>query len=308
MSRPTSSLTSTTTATTRPSAREKRSHAFRNRTAIIAPYQPPTRTLRPSTPRSEPARSGSDPDFFKHEETLSLCRFRIKCDITEPFNDAPPGVPIALVEHNANVIHALVLGPACTPYQCGFFHFVIHFPAEYPIKPPCVRLMNTDGGRVRFSSNQHPCGKVCLSILGTCAGPAWSPALGHQGDSEHYKSMEQHETIRMAACDTVETSLKGSSPCPALLREEMLKSFQGYYDKYEEARSLGARLVGTNIVVLMEASWNSARELQAIFRVYWFGQKKPVLVCAASFLYIAEPKQEQSDSAGQRAAIRCTGS
>ncbi|KAH6945085.1 hypothetical protein HPB50_007145 [Hyalomma asiaticum] len=98
--------------------------------------------------------AASDYEFYVYDDSDDEAR-----DITELFNDAPPGVPIALVEHKANVIHALVQGPVCTPYQCGFFHFVIHFPAEYPIKPPCVRLMNTDGGRVRFNLNLQECGK-----------------------------------------------------------------------------------------------------------------------------------------------------
>ncbi|KAH6920955.1 hypothetical protein HPB50_028058 [Hyalomma asiaticum] len=177
--------------------------------------------------------AASDYEFYVYDDSDDEAR-----DITEPFNDAPPGVPIALVEHNANVIYALVLGPACTPCQCGFFHFIIHFPAEYPIKPPCVRLMNTDGGRERFSLNLHECAKPYFNELGCTI-------KGHHGDSEHYKSIEQHETIRMAACDTFEASFKGSFFCPWLLREVMLKSFQGCYDKYEEVVQSNVDCTGT---------------------------------------------------------------
>lgn len=56
------------------------------------------------------------------------------------------------------------------------FHFDIRVPAEYPFKPPQVTLRTTDGGRVRFNPNLYATGRVCLSILGTWEGPAWSSA------------------------------------------------------------------------------------------------------------------------------------
>lgn len=56
------------------------------------------------------------------------------------------------------------------------FHFDIRVPPEYPFKPPQVNLRTTDGGRVRFNPNLYATGRVCLSILGTWEGPAWSSA------------------------------------------------------------------------------------------------------------------------------------
>lgn len=37
--------------------------------------------------------------------------------------------------------------------------------------------MTTGGGSVRFNPNLYSSGKVCLSILGTWAGPPWTPAM-----------------------------------------------------------------------------------------------------------------------------------
>lgn len=63
-------------------------------------------------------------------------------------------------------VHALVTGPFDTPYEGGFFHFMIRFPPDYPHKPPRVKLLTTGHNSVRFNPNFYHSGKVCLSILG----------------------------------------------------------------------------------------------------------------------------------------------
>ena len=71
---------------------------------------------------------------------------------------------------------ALIIGPADTPYANGCFLFDIFLPAEYPNTPPKVQFLTTGGGRVRFNPNLYDNGKVCLSLLGTWAGPSWDAA------------------------------------------------------------------------------------------------------------------------------------
>ena len=79
-------------------------------------------------------------------------------------------------EENISRIHALIRGPVNTPYQNGFFYFILDFPRDYPVKPPTVRHMTTDNRKVSFNPNLYADGKVCLSILGTWDGPGWSAA------------------------------------------------------------------------------------------------------------------------------------
>ncbi|XP_037282357.2 ubiquitin-conjugating enzyme E2 Z [Rhipicephalus microplus] len=214
------------------------------------------------------------PNVSEYEETTPMCRMRVKRDITDLLTDPPPGVHVVPAEHNITVMNALVLGPDDTPYEGGFFHFVIQCPPDYPTNPPRVRFMTTDYGGVRFNPNLYECGKVCLSILGTWTGPAWSPAQSiasvlisiqsllsenpyhnepdHEtewrpGDSKRYNLIVQHETIRVAVCDAIEACLNGCSICPPPLRDVMLKTFPDYYDKYEAVIVSNEHLTGRSM-------------------------------------------------------------
>ncbi|KAL1417510.1 hypothetical protein MTO96_000607 [Rhipicephalus appendiculatus] len=68
----------------------------------------------------------------------------------------------------------------------------------------------------------------------------WAP-----GDAERYSECIRHETIRVAVCDQVEAALKESPDCPAIFREQILKSFSESYDKYEEIVKGKLHLTGT---------------------------------------------------------------
>ena len=61
-----------------------------------------------------------------------------------------------------------IIGPSDSPYSGGIFWLDIHFPSQYPFKPPKVRF-NTKIYHPNINSN----GSICLDILGN----GWSPAL-----------------------------------------------------------------------------------------------------------------------------------
>lgn len=86
------------------------------------------------------------------------------------------GIFIRADEFRPDVMCALILGPAGTPYANGSFVFDIYLRSAYPQIPPKVMLKTTGYGTMRFNPNLYACGKVCLSLLGTWTGPGWNPA------------------------------------------------------------------------------------------------------------------------------------
>lgn len=102
---------------------------------------------------------------------------RIRKDLAEIVNEAPSGMFVVPDEADMTKIHAVITGPKDTPYEGGFFYFLLECPPNYPASPPKASIITTGGGQVRFNPNLYRNGKVCLSILGTWSGPGWSPAL-----------------------------------------------------------------------------------------------------------------------------------
>lgn len=68
----------------------------------------------------------------------------------------------------------MIAGPRDTPYDNGLFHFQMELPSNYPQSPPKVTILSTGRGQYRANPNLYASGKVCLSLLGTWAGPGWN--------------------------------------------------------------------------------------------------------------------------------------
>ncbi|XP_054582923.1 ubiquitin-conjugating enzyme E2 D3 isoform X5 [Eptesicus fuscus] len=77
---------------------------------------------------------------------------------------------------------ATIMGPHIffpqndSPYQGGVFFLTIHFPTDYPFKPPKVAFTT----RI-YHPNINSNGSICLDILRS----QWSPALTISKDKNH---------------------------------------------------------------------------------------------------------------------------
>ena len=63
---------------------------------------------------------------------------------------------------------ATIMGPNDSPYQGGVFFLTIHFPSDYPFKPPKIAFTTQI-----YHPNINRNGNICLDILRS----EWSPAL-----------------------------------------------------------------------------------------------------------------------------------
>ena len=94
---------------------------------------------------------------------------RISKELEEFSNDPVPNCSAGPVADD-NLYHwaATIYGPDDSPYSGGLFFLDIHFPIDYPFKPPKINFRT----RV-YHPNINSHGAICLDILKS----QWSPAL-----------------------------------------------------------------------------------------------------------------------------------
>lgn len=93
---------------------------------------------------------------------------RINKEITDLQKDAPENCSAGPRGENIYLWDAMIVGPTETPFAGGMFNLEIHFPTDYPFKPPKV-VFATKIYHPNISTN----GSICLDIL----KEQWSPAL-----------------------------------------------------------------------------------------------------------------------------------
>ncbi|KAI5009953.1 hypothetical protein ZWY2020_012090 [Hordeum vulgare] len=117
---------------------------------------PPPQHRRPRRPHPPPA--GFDPMASK----------RILKELKDLQKDPPTSCSAGPVGEDMFHWQATIMGPSESPFTGGLFLVNIHFPPDYPFKPPKVSFRTKV-----FHPNINSNGSICLDIL----KEQWSPAL-----------------------------------------------------------------------------------------------------------------------------------
>ncbi len=93
---------------------------------------------------------------------------RIQKELNDLQKDAPDNCSAGPQGDNLYIWEGMIMGPTGSPYVGGIFKLEIHFPSDYPFKPPKVVFKTKV-----YHPNINSAGNICLDIL----KDQWSPAL-----------------------------------------------------------------------------------------------------------------------------------
>ncbi|KAF4399160.1 hypothetical protein G4B88_023754, partial [Cannabis sativa] len=99
---------------------------------------------------------------------LQMASKRILKELKDLQKDPPTSCSAGPVAEDMFHWQATIMGPPDSPYAGGVFLVTIHFPPDYPFKPPKVAFRTKV-----FHPNINSNGSICLDIL----KEQWSPAL-----------------------------------------------------------------------------------------------------------------------------------
>ncbi|XP_065024759.1 ubiquitin-conjugating enzyme E2 5A-like isoform X1 [Musa acuminata AAA Group] len=98
----------------------------------------------------------------------SMASRRIQKELQDLQRDPPASCSAGPVGEDLFHWQATIMGPSDSPYAGGVFFVTIHFPPDYPFKPPTVNFQTKV-----YHPNINSNGSICLDIL----KDQWSPAL-----------------------------------------------------------------------------------------------------------------------------------
>ncbi|CAI5780449.1 ubiquitin-conjugating enzyme E2 D2 isoform X2 [Podarcis lilfordi] len=139
-----------------PPNRPPRSLRGRKVVPLLPPSLPPS--LLP--PRAPPSTGSA--------AAAAMALKRIHKELNDLARDPPAQCSAGPVGDDMFHWQATIMGPNDSPYQGGVFFLTIHFPTDYPFKPPKVAFTT----RI-YHPNINSNGSICLDILRS----QWSPAL-----------------------------------------------------------------------------------------------------------------------------------
>ncbi|KAJ0482695.1 putative ubiquitin-conjugating enzyme E2, ubiquitin-conjugating enzyme/RWD [Helianthus annuus] len=108
------------------------------------------------------------PSLKKKKKEFLMASKRILKELKDLQKDPPTSCSAGPVAEDMFHWQATIMGPPDSPYTGGVFLVTIHFPPDYPFKPPKVAFRTKV-----FHPNINSNGSICLDIL----KEQWSPAL-----------------------------------------------------------------------------------------------------------------------------------
>ncbi|CAK9145666.1 unnamed protein product [Ilex paraguariensis] len=124
-------------------------------------------------PKNKNNNNNNASDCFKSASIKVHKRIMREWKILE--KDLPESIYVRAYEQRIDLLRAVIVGSAGTPYHDGLFFFDIAFPSDYPNRPPMVHYRSFG---LRLNPNLYSNGRVCLSLLNTWTGrrnEKWDP-------------------------------------------------------------------------------------------------------------------------------------
>ncbi|KAF4644917.1 ubiquitin-conjugating enzyme subfamily protein [Toxoplasma gondii] len=115
-----------------------------------------------------PASSPRLRSIHTDTEVSTMALKRINKELNDLSKDPPTNCSAGPVGDDMFHWQATIMGPEDSPYSGGVFFLNIHFPSDYPFKPPKVNFTTKI-----YHPNINSQGAICLDIL----KDQWSPAL-----------------------------------------------------------------------------------------------------------------------------------
>merc|ERR1712070_1068712 len=102
------------------------------------------------------------------EERAEMALKRINKELLDLGKDPPANCSAGPVGDDLFHWQATIMGPPDSPFAGGVFFLNVHFPTDYPFKPPKINFTTR-----LYHPNINSNGSICLDIL----KDQWSPAL-----------------------------------------------------------------------------------------------------------------------------------
>ena len=194
---------------------------------------------------------------------LAIKRINVDIKLYHKQELTKQGIYCYFNEENIYNVKVLIIGPDDTPYKGGFYLFDFNYPKNYPINPPKVEFISMDR-RVRIHPNLYTNGKICLSFLGTWAGPGWTSCLnittillsilslfndnpisnepGYENETGNksilYKNMVSYHNISVYTLGVLENIPSDFKTFKPIIQKLFAKNYNNYYNQLKEHKEI----------------------------------------------------------------------